>query len=82
MWIKLLKNLYFEGGRFITRGTVCWLRRAGVVESQAVGSGEKAQFVFKQTHSVMTLELRDQEFILVLPDCAEGDLYEQTEGPK
>lgn len=79
MWIKLLQDLYFEGGRFVARGTVCWLRRAGVVERQPVNQDEN---VFKQTHSTMVLELRDEELILVLPDCAKDELYEQTEEPK
>ena len=78
MWVKLLKDLYYERGNFVAEGTVVWLRRAGIVQEQVVNANET---VFKQVCSVMTLEVRNAELILVLPE-AEGNLYEQCEEPK
>lgn len=70
MWIKLLKNLHFEGGLFIPAGSILWSRRAGKIEKQADGT-------FKQVYSVQTVEVDD--LILVLSD--EESLYEECGEP-
>lgn len=70
MWVKLLQDIHYEGGRIVPAGSVVWLRRAGKIVDE----------MFRQDYSVMTLETED-EHLLVLPD-AEGTLWEQTEEPK
>ena len=71
MWIKLLKDLFFEGNRKVPAGTILWSRRAGCV----AWNEEKQQW--KQKCSTTTIEL--DEFILVLDDSAEGELYSESE---
>lgn len=74
MWARLLKDLRFESRRYLPAGSVVWLRRSGVIKRRDDG-------VYKQDCSTMTLEVRDAEFILVLPDESEGDLYVQCDEP-
>jgi hypothetical protein len=70
MWIKLLKKLHFEDRRFCP-GTILWLRRTGKIINK---DGK-----YSQDCSVATVEC--DGFVLLLPDDAENDLYEQTVEP-
>lgn len=70
MWVRLLKDLHYEGDRVVRAGTVLWVRRVGVAR--------KDGDCYRQDHSALSVEL--DELIMVLPtNVLEGDLYEVTD---
>lgn len=84
MWIKLLKELKYEGG-IIPVGTVLWVRRSCKIDEVYKDKSYTTKG-FGQVCSVYTVEYGPQygdEYLLVLPD-AEGNLYEhyETKYPK